>query len=858
MHTKDNVSDSAKESAKINAQEIPAELRATPHWVCWRRVQRDGKTTKVPYDPKTGYEASSTNPDNWASFEVASAAAPEYAGIGFVFTNDYIGIDLDGAVEWTDGVPQFEPWATAILDRCVATYIEYSPSRTGLHIISRGRLPEGWTGRKRDHHDGVVELYSRARYFTFTADRLDYSATEITDISSYALELYVQIGGAPTSEEPDTAPPTSEPADRPTERLAAAMRDEKFAKLFDGDITDYPSASEADLAFCSKAAFYAAGDADLIEEWALKSSLVRDKWTLRKHYLRGTINKAVRSVTAQYKFKDKLPPLPEGYIVLPNDHCTYSQSAETVYTVLGKSGRFFVRGKVVVELTTNGLESVTPEALRSRLDRYGERVVAFVVYKEQLVAKPKRCSRDQAVTLLVADEATELLPEITLLTRMPIIVPCGKDSKILENGYHADYRVLIRGNDTIDDVPKDKAVQSLLELLVDFNFGSDGDRARAVAEIMTPALRMGRWFDGPSPIHSSEADYSQSGKTLRQEMTRAIYGERSYLVAQREGGVGSLDESLSMALLSGRPFVALDNIRGKLDSKFLEAAITWNELVGVRVPYRGETQIDCTLINFQLTSNGIEATRDLANRCSITRIKKQKKDHPFKMGRVEIVSHITSNRRFYLGCVFSIVRHWALAGRPMLKTVNHDFKEWACVLGWITENIFGIPGLMDGHEEAQIRVSNPALSWLRNVCIAAEHGNLIDKEMLAHEIAELCENEAVEIPGLKGTADEEQAWKQVGKLLARCFKASDDSTLVKMDGFFVARKTTKEIDSGYRNKLVHRYLFSRLDPKNQNPLESTTPLYPPVETLSKKESLFLGPRVDRGVQGGFETEEEPF
>src|SRR5262245_42173405 len=49
-------------------------------------------------------------------------------------------------------------------------------------------------------------------------------------------------------------------------------------------------------------------------------------------------------------------------------------------------------------------------------------------------------------------------------------------------------------------------------------------------------------------------------------------GVGPYFAARRIGGVGSLDESYSQALLSGRPFVMIDNLRGRLDSQLLEMA----------------------------------------------------------------------------------------------------------------------------------------------------------------------------------------------------------------------------------------------------------------------------------------------
>lgn len=55
---------------------FPKELAALPQWICWRLEPdpKSEKPRKVPYDPKTGRKASSTNPQTWATLAEAEAA----------------------------------------------------------------------------------------------------------------------------------------------------------------------------------------------------------------------------------------------------------------------------------------------------------------------------------------------------------------------------------------------------------------------------------------------------------------------------------------------------------------------------------------------------------------------------------------------------------------------------------------------------------------------------------------------------------------------------------------------------------------------------------------------------------------
>ena len=149
---------------------IPAELRALAQWVTWRLETRNGKLTKVPYNPRTGTRAASDNPRTWGSFEAALRAFElgpgRYNGLGFVFSDadPYVGVDLDKCRHPETGA--VEPWAVEIVRR-LASYTEVSPSGTGLHIIVKGQLPPG---RRRKGH---IEMYSSGRFFTMSGHRFE-------------------------------------------------------------------------------------------------------------------------------------------------------------------------------------------------------------------------------------------------------------------------------------------------------------------------------------------------------------------------------------------------------------------------------------------------------------------------------------------------------------------------------------------------------------------------------------------------------------------------------------------------------------------------------------------------------------
>jgi len=156
-----------------NFSNIPHELRTQPRWVMWRAETKSAseKPRKVPYDAKAlNSRASATDPDTWAGFGEAETAYQErvggpdaFTGIGLVLNGDGLaGVDIDNCVN--DGEPA--PEALALLDSLNASYVELSPSGTGLRAF--GYAPNLERGCKGKYKGLDVELYTAGRYLTLT------------------------------------------------------------------------------------------------------------------------------------------------------------------------------------------------------------------------------------------------------------------------------------------------------------------------------------------------------------------------------------------------------------------------------------------------------------------------------------------------------------------------------------------------------------------------------------------------------------------------------------------------------------------------------------------------------------------
>src|SRR5438067_11374824 len=132
-----------------------------------------------------------------------------------------------------------------------------------------------------------------------------------------------------------------------------------------------------------------------------------------------------------------------------------------------------------------------------------------------------------------------------------------------------------------------------------------------------------------------------------------------------------------------------------MDSAHLEAFLTAEGSFPARVPYRSEVQIDPDRFFILLSSNGVEATRDMANRSSIIRIRKRESFTYSDFSEGDLLSHIRANQSYYQGCVFAVIREWYRAGRPKSCELRHDFRGWFQALDWIVQNPFRAAPLME-------------------------------------------------------------------------------------------------------------------------------------------------------------------
>lgn len=273
---------------KYDYSKIPNELKEERNWVCWT-------TDKLPKNPHTGANAQSNNPDTWGTFEEALNACNKYNfdGLGFVFDGKkYFGVDLDKCLDDDDFITEFV--------ETLGSYTEYSKSNLGIHIICKGKLPEG---RRRK---GNVEMYCTGRYFIMTGNVYNEKYKTIKDCTESIKVLHSKYL---FEETPKVAPKVFQVADLDDQEIIDKARNCKtggvFQLLYSGQWQGlHSSQSEADLHLCSMLAFWCQKDANKMDRIFRTSGLMREKWDkFRGQYTYGqkTIEQAISHCVDVYE-----------------------------------------------------------------------------------------------------------------------------------------------------------------------------------------------------------------------------------------------------------------------------------------------------------------------------------------------------------------------------------------------------------------------------------------------------------------------------------------------------------------------------------------------------------------------------
>ena len=307
-------------SESLPFENIPEALRTQERWCVWKRL-KDGR--KIPYTVLDGgfwslaKRCKSDMPSEWSTYDAALhcflKSQGKLGGLSFALGDGWCGFDFDDVL--VDGTPhpQVRSWLSSL-----GGYQEVSQSGKGIKVILRGTLRDDFLGTA---HTGrqfkdipakamATEVYHCGRFFFLTGEGHGETNENQQAIDAITSELLARKEAmAPKPKRRRTQPISSDVSlsdNAVLAKIRSSRQGTKFDELWNGQITAYASASEADMALTGILMFWCQNDTAQVERLFSQSGLAkRDKWD-REDYRVRTLAKAHQSETYT-------PRVPKGY-----------------------------------------------------------------------------------------------------------------------------------------------------------------------------------------------------------------------------------------------------------------------------------------------------------------------------------------------------------------------------------------------------------------------------------------------------------------------------------------------------------------------------------------------------------------
>lgn len=431
------------------------------------------------------------------------------------------------------------------------------------------------------------------------------------------------------------------------------------------------------------------------------------------------------------------------------------------------------------------LQTVTQDRMRHRLSEVAE--WDKLTQKGRQPAKPPV---DVVKNVLATPDPH--LPVLREIVEIPVFGP-GGDLQT-QPGYHHASRTLytpppgfrlppLPDRPTIEDLRRAKSI-ILDDLLGDFPFVGDPDRAHAVALLLLPLVR--NLIDGPTPLHLLKKPMPGTGATLMVEAITLASTGRVVSMMTLPDSEREVEYTIAAVLKSGPSVVLLDNVGRKLDSATLASAITTTQYQSRQVK---SSDMLCLPIRcvWVATGNNPTMSGEMARRIVSIRLDAKMERPEGRKGfkHPDLLDWVREHRAELAGAGLTLARSWIEGGRPKSGQVLGKFENWSGVVGGILR-IAEIPGFLENREELYATADPEDLAWRQFFAEWwGKHGNTKVKVADVFPLAQTC-------PLDLGTGDERSQTISLGKTLST---KRDQLFEIESDG---AKLSVCLRDSGFR------------------------------------------------------------
>jgi hypothetical protein len=234
------------------------------------------------------------------------------------------------------------------------------------------------------------------------------------------------------------------------------------------------------------------------------------------------------------------------------------------------------------------------------------------------------------------------------------------------------------------DAAKD-AVSRIRDVFSDFPFvgGMQGASfPNLLGLLLTPVCRM--LIDGPTPLALIDAPKAGTGKGLLTDLVAIIStGNDRASMTIAPTNEEEWEKKITSLLSTGPALIIFDNVRSRLDSAALAAALTMTEWSGRLLGVSKIVKLP-QFATWIANGNNINLAGDIARRCYRIRLDCQTARPYARTGfKIEnLREHVRIHRGELLAALLTIVSAWFASGRPKTTVPKMgSFEAWSELIG---------------------------------------------------------------------------------------------------------------------------------------------------------------------------------
>ena len=349
---------------------------------------------------------------------------------------------------------------------------------------------------------------------------------------------------------------------------------------------------------------------------------------------------------------------------------------------LAQTEKYYQRGGLIVVVFN---DPGTREIRIQGISQHGlVRALAGIINWERFDGRAKEWVRTDPplrhVAVLYDSANYAHLPILNGLARQPYLRPDG--SLMNTAGYDSDTRMFGVFNSSkfsIPDKPSrmqaEMALELLQELLAEFRFSNESDRAAALAAILTATIRPSLPL---APMFHARAHAVGSGKSYLCELITAFATPQRGTPTAFPADDEECRKLLLAEFMRSPPVIEFDNMTSDLiPHNSLCTALTSEHMSG-RILGVSKTTSASTRVLFLSSGNNVGPVRDMARRCITISLNPEVEIPATRTFNCpNLINDVIQKREHYVSAALTIIRAWIIAERPMT-----DCKSWGNYGEW--------------------------------------------------------------------------------------------------------------------------------------------------------------------------------